>query len=77
MESPCPWQTTLSNTYVHCRFVGGGNFACDSEVQQNLGLVKMLVPCGQADTTLTFQHRILAKGHESQGSFAIALKPER
>jgi len=77
VESPHAWQVEFSNTYIHCRFLGGPDFVCHSEVRQNLGLVKMLVPYGQADTTVTFSYRILAEGHESQGGFAIALKPER
>jgi hypothetical protein len=77
VESPRPWKTTLSEARIHCRFVGGVDFVCHSKVQQNLGLVKMLVPYGQADTTVTFRYRILAKGYESQGCFAIALGPER
>ena len=76
-EEPRPWQITQSDTHIHCYFEGGADFICHDQVQQSLGLVKMLVPYGQADTTLTFQHRILAEGHKSQGSFAIALKPER
>lgn len=76
-EEPRPWQITQSDTHIHCYFEGGADFICHDQVQQRLGLVKMLVPYGQADTTLTFQHRILAEGHKSQGSFAIALKPER
>ena len=76
-EGPRPWQITPSDTHIHCYFEGGAGFVCHDGVQQSLGQVKMLVPYGQADTTLTFQYRILAKGHKSQGSFAIALRPER
>ena len=75
-ESPRPWQITPSKTYDRCYFEGGIDFVCHSKVQQHLGLVKMLVPYGQPDTTVTFRYRILAEGYESRGSFAIALKLE-
>jgi len=75
-ESPRAWQIELSNTHIHCRFLGGADFVCHSKARQNLGMVKMLVPYGQADTTVTFSYRMLAEGHESQGSFVIALKSE-
>jgi len=75
-EAPRRWQITLSNTYGQCYFEGGADFVCHSKVHQRLGLVKMLVPYGQPDTTVTFRYRILAEGYESRGSFVIMLKLE-
>ncbi len=74
-ESPRPWQITPPKTYIECYFEGGTDFVCHSRVHQRLGLVKMLVPYGQPETTVTFHYRILAEGYKSRGSFAIALKP--
>jgi hypothetical protein len=76
-ESPRPWKITLSDAYIRCCFKGGADFVCHSEVQQDLGLVKMLIPYGQPNTTVTFGYCILAEGCKSEGGFVIALKPER
>jgi hypothetical protein len=75
-ESPRRWQTTVSNAYGQCYFEGGADFVCHGKAQQCLGLMKMLVPYGQSDTTVTFRYRILADGFDSRGSFTIALEPE-
>lgn len=74
-ESPRPWQVTLSSEYIRCYFEGGAEFVCHGKAQQSLGLVKMLAPYGQSDTTVTFDYRVLAEGCETHGSFAIVLKP--
>jgi len=72
-ESPHPWRITLSDTYGRCSFEGGADFVCHSKARRRLGLVRVLVPYGQPETTLTFHYRIQAEGYDCEGSSAVRL----
>jgi hypothetical protein len=74
-ESPCPWEVTVFDACGRCYFQDGADFACHKGAA-HLGLVRMLVPHGQPDTTLTFRYHLKAEGYDCTGSFAIKLVPQ-
>jgi hypothetical protein len=71
VDSPREWR--IGSSYEICEFEGGSDFVCHPAGQRNLGLVRMLVPYGQPDTTMTFRYRIQAAGCDSRGNFEIVL----
>lgn len=72
-DAPHTWRT--SSTHDHFEFEGGTNFICHSQGERNLGFVKMMVPCGQPETVVTFHYRIQAEGYDCRGSFSVNLRP--
>lgn len=74
VDSPSTWR--ISPSYDRCEFEGGVDFVCHSNDQRCLGLVRILVPYGQAETTMTFHYQIRTEKYESRGTFAILLRPE-
>lgn len=75
--SPRPWKIHPPSKCIQCSFLGGDDFVCYGGSQQSLGQVRMLVPYGQANTTVTFRYHIWAQRYETRGKFAIVLKSKR
>lgn len=73
-DSPRDWR--ISKRYDFCEFEGGADFTCHAKGRRRLGTVRMLVPHGQSDTTLTFHYHIQSEGYDDQGSFKVILKQD-